>query len=392
MPIGYYDVNRGSLFDMAGGSSSPPVGEGDIMSLMNEQVGGNLGDNISRASTENAENVAYWQALWKREQNRASRLRGWKDAGSPASVALLMMGGSAAGGAFSNGGAGFGAGGLNSTTGTATISGSTTAAGSTAAAGGGASAGAADLGALISEGMGPQATLASGGGGGGFSLGKLFGGLGKGGSMNWAQLAMQGGQSLLGMRGARRARQEREAGIAEARGVQEGALDQTMGLFQPQREAGEAALRRMLGMQGLPGGDTGFDINQDPSYQFRRDESMRALESGAAARGGLLSGGFARQALQLAGNFASQEYANIYNRLAGMVNLGMGASTQQANALSGYSSNISNLITGRGEARAVGSAEKYNQLMDLAGAAGDYFGGRGSSGGKVVRPEDIFED
>jgi len=278
--------------------------------------------------------------------------------------------------------AGYGVGGVGGLGGTAAGSSIGAGLGLPGVAGGGLTALTAPA---ISLGGTAGSSIASGGASFLSRFGKIFG-LAQGNSMSWIPLAQQGVQTLLGARGARRARQEREAGIAEARGVQEGALEQTMGLFENQRQAGDSALRRMLGMQGLPGGEEGFDITDDPSYQFRMNESMRALESGAAARGGLLSGGFSRQALRLAGDFASQEYSNIYNRLAGMVNLGMGAAGQQANALSGYSSNISNLITGRGEARAVGSAEKYNQLMDLAGATGDYFGGRGgaTNGGRVL--------
>lgn len=65
-----------------------------------------------------------------------------------------------------------------------------------------------------------------------------------------------------------------------------------------------------------------YDFKADPSYQWRLDEGMRGLENRAAARGGLLSGGFAKDAINYAGQSASQEFGNIYSRLAGIAGYG----------------------------------------------------------------------
>lgn len=245
---------------------------------------------------------------------------------------------------------------------------------------GAAAAGSTDLGDMISEGMGPQA----GGGGslpsipniGDTNIPNVTDQLGSG--SNWIDLLTSGLQTLLGNNAIQGATEDQEQAIGEAIDVQDSALDKTIPLFEPYRLAGESALQKILGMSGLPGGTT-FDIKQDPSYQFRLDESMKALESSAAAKGGLLSGDFANTALQRAGEYASTEYTNIYNRLANLVNLGTNAASNEAAAYSGHASNVSNLLVGRGEASAYGKIGSGNQLMDLASSVGDYLSTRSQS-------------
>jgi hypothetical protein len=46
------------------------------------------------------------------------------------------------------------------------------------------------------------------------------------------------------------------------------------------------------------------------------------LERGAAARGGLLSGGFARKAIRYGQDYATGEFSNIYNRISNIAGLG----------------------------------------------------------------------
>ena len=55
-------------------------------------------------------------------------------------------------------------------------------------------------------------------------------------------------------------------------------------------------------------------IYSDPSYQFRLNQGLGALEASAAARGVLRSGGTLQGVQDYAQDYASQEYQNIYNR------------------------------------------------------------------------------
>jgi hypothetical protein len=75
-----------------------------------------------------------------------------------------------------------------------------------------------------------------------------------------------------------------------------------------------------------------FNFRTDPGYQFRFEEGQRALDRGAAARGGLLSGGYGRKAIRYGQGFASNEYTNVYNRIANIAGLGQTANQFAGNA------------------------------------------------------------
>ena len=78
-----------------------------------------------------------------------------------------------------------------------------------------------------------------------------------------------------------------------------------------------------------PGGqEGGYNFMTDPGYQFRFEEGQRALERGAAAKGGLLSGGLARKTQRYGQGMASNEYSNVYNRISNIAGLGQVATNQ----------------------------------------------------------------
>lgn len=56
------------------------------------------------------------------------------------------------------------------------------------------------------------------------------------------------------------------------------------------------------------------DIGNDPGYQFRMAEGLKALERSASARGGLLSGGTLKGLTKYAQGVASDEFQNAYSR------------------------------------------------------------------------------
>jgi len=82
-----------------------------------------------------------------------------------------------------------------------------------------------------------------------------------------------------------------------------------------------------------PGGvEGGYNFMTDPGYGFRRDEGARVVERSAAARGGLLSGGTAKALTRYGQGFASNEFGNVYNRIANIAGLGQVGATQSGNA------------------------------------------------------------
>lgn len=112
------------------------------------------------------------------------------------------------------------------------------------------------------------------------------------------------------------------------------------------------------GAPGVPqensgGVDGGYNFMTEPGYEFRVGEGMRALERSAAAKGLLGSGGFGRKAIRYGQDYASQEYQNVYNRIANIAGLGQVSAGQGAqNALYG----------GQGMAGAAGNAGAYGAM------------------------------
>jgi hypothetical protein len=129
---------------------------------------------------------------------------------------------------------------------------------------------------------------------------------------------------------------------------------------------------------------TNEDFEKDPGYQFRMDEGMKGVEGSAAARGGLLSGA-AMKAIQKYGQgFASNEFnnawqrdtsnkTNTYNRLAGVIDSGKGASNQISNSLGQFAQNNANALGSLGNAQAAGYMGQANALNQGIGNATNYY-------------------
>jgi hypothetical protein len=80
----------------------------------------------------------------------------------------------------------------------------------------------------------------------------------------------------------------------------------------------------------------------DPGYQFRLQQGMKALQNSASARGDLLSGNTLAATTQYGQDYASGEYGNVYNR----------AMQEYQNRFNVYSANQTN---------------KFNRLAALSG-------------------------
>jgi hypothetical protein len=131
---------------------------------------------------------------------------------------------------------------------------------------------------------------------------------------------------------------------------------------------------------------TTVDEQNDPGYQFRLQQSQQALERGAAAGGGALSGGTLQALQQSAQDYASNEYQNVYSRalnnyntnfntaLAGY-NTNFGGAlnaynTNAANALAAYNTNVNtglNAYNTQFNAYNTGQGNAFNRLAALAG-------------------------
>lgn len=150
-----------------------------------------------------------------------------------------------------------------------------------------------------------------------------------------------------------------------------------------------------------------IDVTQDPSYQFRLNQGINALDKSASARGMLLSGAQQKAINNYAQDTASQEYANAYNRslvsnqqnnAVANQNFNQGLTANQQNLqnqlsvgeynnqaanqnfnnqlaqqnqqysqdLSSYQQNYNNALTGYNSEMNLGQ-QKYNQLASILG-------------------------
>lgn len=111
---------------------------------------------------------------------------------------------------------------------------------------------------------------------------------------------------------------------------------------QPFLDIGTNALNRLNALN-QPGADVTNFLTMDPGYAFRLGEGQKALERSAAARGGLLSGATGKALTRYGQEAGSQEFANAYNRLAGLANLGPSAAGVMSNLGTGYANQANQL-------------------------------------------------
>ena len=90
--------------------------------------------------------------------------------------------------------------------------------------------------------------------------------------------------------------------------------DQTREDNEPWRLAGEQALQEIQETPDFQFESEDYDFFSDPSYEFRQQEGINALDRSAASRGRVLSGAQDRAVTRYASDLASQEYGNAFNR------------------------------------------------------------------------------
>lgn len=96
-------------------------------------------------------------------------------------------------------------------------------------------------------------------------------------------------------------------------------------------------------------------FQKTPGYDYQLSEGLDALQSTAAARGGLYSGATMQAAQGYGQNLASQEYTNYLNRLASLGQSGQSAAAMQADATTNYAQMGTNALAALGNARAAGA-------------------------------------
>lgn len=121
----------------------------------------------------------------------------------------------------------------------------------------------------------------------------------------------------------------------------------------PWMRAGRLALSEQQALMGL-GGDTEAamrTLQNSPGYQSRLQQGQRSLEGGLAARGGMGSGRSATAAAGWNQDYASNEYANRLNQLAGLSGTGQSTATGLGTQGMNYATGMGNIWQGNANAQ-----------------------------------------
>lgn len=154
----------------------------------------------------------------------------------------------------------------------------------------------------------------------------------------------------------------------------------------PWREGGAWGINELTNMiKKGPG-----EFEESPGYQFRLKQGLDAIERGAAARGGQLSGAEQKALARYGQDYATSDYDNFlaryyqslnpYQSLAGLGLTGTGMVT---NAGSNAANQMSNYLAGAGYyqgAGTVNAANAFSKIGSGAGMLGNYLGSLASSG------------
>lgn len=219
-------------------------------------------------------------------------------------------------------------------------------------------------------------------------------------------------EGVAGFLGARRQSQAVEQAASTGAEAQRYAADLQKQMFErqvalqePWRQAGIGALNQLipLSQQYQPFGMQQFQA--EPGYGFRLSEGMKALERGAAARGGLLSGAALKGIQRYGQDLASQEYQNAFNRyqaerqarlgpLQSLAGVGQTATQALGGAASQYGSNVGNLAMTGGANQAMAALAQGNIRASQYGQLGSIFGSKQAQNyfGKMFGGEDTPEN
>jgi hypothetical protein len=169
----------------------------------------------------------------------------------------------------------------------------------------------------------------------------------------------------------------------KALGLQTRMYEEGIARQQPYSNIGLEFTNRLADMQrGGPGAGMNM-LNMDPGYNFRLGEGMKTLERNAAARGGLISGGALKAATRYGQDYASNEFGNAYNRVAGLASLGPSSAGVMNNLGTTYSTNAGNTMGNMGN-------NTGNALLSASAARSSAYTGAGNQFGKYLSTNPSF--
>lgn len=152
--------------------------------------------------------------------------------------------------------------------------------------------------------------------------------------------------------------------------------------FAPWRDMGVQALDKIW--TGIESGEFEvgkLDLTQDPGYQFRMAEGIKAIDRSASARGKLIGTSHDKNIIRFAEGTAANEYANAYareleernrrfNMLSGLSQGGQASAAGQAQASGRLATTGGNIMSNVGQAQNIAAAN----IGAVRGSAYDDYG------------------
>jgi hypothetical protein len=172
-----------------------------------------------------------------------------------------------------------------------------------------------------------------------------------GGALIGGAASVMGGQAAGA--GAAAAGESSAAATAYSADIQKQMYEQTRTDQEPWRIAGEKALQTIQERPDFQFTADSFMQMKDPSYDFRMQEGVNALDRSAASRGRLLSGAQDRAVTRYGSDLASQEYGNAFSRAMATDQYNLG----KQQSLAGVGQSATNVVSQAGANAASGIAQ-----------------------------------
>jgi hypothetical protein len=103
-------------------------------------------------------------------------------------------------------------------------------------------------------------------------------------------------------------------------------------------------------------------FQESPGYQFSKDQALKMAESGAAARGGLVSGRTLKELSKYGSGLASQEYGNYFNQVGSLAQLASPYYSTYASMPWNLAQGLAGGETAMGQAKAAGTNARYSGI------------------------------
>ena len=207
-------------------------------------------------------------------------------------------------------------------------------------------------------------------------------------------LALGGLSALFGANAAESAADTQSAAAQQAAAATDARWQQARADLLPFLQGGYGAQTAVQNVTGTgPGGNpltapytrmfTPADLEATPGYQFTRDQGLRAVQNGFAAKGlgrsGAAERGAARYVTGLANNtYLSQLEADLkqrqsaFNMLMPQLTTGAGVGQAVASGAMGTQGAVNNLLTDSAKAQAAGDVGQANAWKGLFGPLSQY--------------------